>query len=168
MKVGNGKGSSVRLVLIGVILTCAVIWYVEATGGAKRYGPLTCVACRLAHPQADDATKAFLKSWEGMVARTPAFWTQMIVEPGDIVVVCNSKACVSYAKTDSGQYMGGDPVPQSPGPGVIIQRGGGGGGAGDGGDARRRPAGGGIGIGTCIGKCNGSVTVGGARQIRSR
>lgn len=163
MKFRNRKGPWVRVVMIGVVLTCGVVWYVDATGGPKRYGPLTCAGCRLAHPQADDATKAFLKSWEDLVARTPAFWTQMIVEPGDIVVVCNSKACVSYTKTDSGQYMGGDPVPQSPGPGVIIRGVGGGGG-----DARRRPAGGGVGIGTCIGKCNGSVTVGGARQIRSR
>ncbi len=91
----------------------------------------------------------------------------MIVESGDIVVVCNSKACVSYTKTDSGQYTGKDAVPQSPGPGVI-QRPGVGEGGGRGGAAHRRPAGGGIGVGTCIGKCNGVVTVSGARQMHSR
>ncbi len=59
MKSGNRKASWVRVVMIGVVLTCGVVWYVGATGGPKRYGPLTCVACRLAYPQGDAATKAF-------------------------------------------------------------------------------------------------------------
>jgi len=162
MRSGNEAMSWVRMLLIGLVLTCGAIWCVDATGGGKRYGPLTCSACRLANPQADDATVAFLAVWERLVAATPAFWTQMIVYPGDAVVVCNGKACVSYTKTDSGQYMGATPVPQSPGPG-FVNRGVGGGSGGGGGGSTSRPPGGGGSIGTCVTRCKGTVTVGEAR-----
>ena len=151
--------SCARVLLVGLLLTCGVIWYVDAAGEGKLYGPLQCRACGLANPQADKATATFLAVWERKVASPPLLWTQMIVNPGDTVLVCNRQACVRYTKTDSGQYTGGAAVPQSSGPGVGN---GGGGGSGGG----RSPGGGSIGGGGCIGKCTGTVTVGGAKPVR--
>lgn len=141
--------------LIGMLFL-GVAWYVRAIGSGKRYGPITCSACSLGSPQADAATVVFISVWERKVAQTPMFWTQMIVHPGDVVIVCNARACVPYTKTDSGQYMGGtaDPQRSSPPRSAAGRRGRGG-----------VRGGGSVGTGPgCVGKCTGTVTVGKARK----
>ncbi|MDN8643457.1 hypothetical protein [Stenotrophomonas indicatrix] len=129
---------------IALVVICGWVLYAKATEGGQTYGPLPCSGCNLETPMPGPGTQTFLDAWTWDVRHTIAVWTQIVVVPGDKIIVCNGSSCVTYTMTNSNSYLGGPPTPQTSSPG-----GGAGGGIGGGGGSEGDGGGGGFGGDTC-------------------
>ena len=128
--------------LMAIVLTLGVSFAALSVLGPHdnaQYGPLHCNACSISAPEADKPTKAFIERW--IVARKIAVHDSFMgIGTGGRIIVCNSLACTTYRRTDSGDWHGieqnpikrFDPRKTPPSPDGIrgpdpVQRGGGGG-----------------------------------------
>lgn len=105
---------------------------------ALERGPFVCNSCILQTPLPDPNTRNFIE------AQRPLLEVPLI-NIGDTYVVCNSAACVTYALTASGEFVGGPIQP-------IVNAGGGGGGGGNEGGGGGYGGGGG-----CVASCGGGT-----------
>lgn len=98
-------------VLAATLIICSWIWYVKAATSGELYGPFSCEACHVGSPNPDPITSVFLTQWEAAARRNTFAPINMV--PGDKIMICNAGGCVTYTKTDSGNYFGGKPEQQT-------------------------------------------------------
>jgi hypothetical protein len=93
------------------------------------WGPYVCTNCWLGTPVMDPNTRAFIDARES--ENYPGVGQFIYKDTGDKYIVCNYSNCVTYVRTDSGHFLGGEATPREAhtGGGEFGGIGGGGGGA---------------------------------------
>lgn len=109
------------------LILAGLVYGGDIHGGAQTYGPYVCSSCSLGRPVMDAATSARISSIDADI-HDGVFdnWSHKEAS-GDGFIVCNATACVTYSRTDSGGFVGGEATPR------VSGGGGGGSGGGSGG-----------------------------------
>ena len=94
-----------RMILLAVATAC-VACSTFAASGSRRFGPLQCDLCPLQEPLPDEGTMRVLNEYIATHGFGKALSASERIAPGDIVVVCNRNACVSYTRTDDNKWDG--------------------------------------------------------------
>lgn len=91
-------------------LSCAYYVYADAGSAIDNWGPYFCPKCQLGTPRPDPSTKAYievmeLKNYSGVAS---SLWKAA----GDSYTICTASACISYKRSDNGDFIGRPAIDQ--------------------------------------------------------